>query len=158
MLRVRAELVGRCRKHCLSFPPRPRPLCSFPAASRTTGLFQLPLAARGLLGQSRAGEGLWYKHLLYRCNLSLARGRAAWQCLPGQGGLKLLQQGEEPHTTQAEPCAVTMRTCISCSSQKWEPNFVNKHSKVSYTEQKLVFFFCEELYLFVLGREGFLHF
>lgn len=45
LLRVRAVLVGRCRSCCSLSPPWPSPICSFPAASRITGLFQLPLAA-----------------------------------------------------------------------------------------------------------------
>lgn len=39
-------LVLRVRGSCSSLsPPRPSPICSFPAGSRTTGLCQLPLAA-----------------------------------------------------------------------------------------------------------------
>lgn len=122
-------------RHCLWFPPQPAP---FAASQQDPRGFPASPGSLRPEGQSRGcAADTW-----------CAGVASTW---PGRTGASPARW--EPHTTQGL-CAVTMKTSVPCSSQKWEPDFVNKHSKGSYTEQKLVFFFCEELYLFVLGRGG----
>lgn len=141
--------VQEAAVHCPHLGPAPFAASQLPAAPQGFSSFpgqpQDAAAEQGLqrgCGTAPAAVPVW---------LSLAV--SAWT---GRTEVSPARWG--PHPTQAQPCAATMRTCVPCSSQKWESNFINEYSKVSYTEQKFVFFFCEELYLFVLGRGWFLHF